>query len=428
MKENDIKTAVVLGGTLPHGELLKKLKERGYRTVLVDYFADPPAARFADVHCRESAMDHDAVLKIAREYQADLVLSSCLDQQMNIAMKVAEELGLPHPFSSQTAEMVTNKRLMKKIMMDNGVPTARYYVVDRDLDVTKLELSDDIIVKPVDSCGSAGISRLRRDDPAKFKEALDKACGFGLAGRAIVEDYLEGTEMSVHCVRNGGKMVILYATCKIPVIDRGISRQLGNVYFPKLNEVLQAKLEKAADQIGTAFGLPDDTPFFMQVMVCDGDPFVIEFSPRIAGGISSLVAERYLGFDLLGYSIDSYLGRHQKLSNERLNRFIVCLPVYASEGIYKETAGIRQLQEDGTVSDVLYLKDPGEEVHIDKPSSSCVLKYVIEADSIEECYERIRKADRLTKVLDQQDNDIRLGRNELTEELFYEKVRPIYEG
>ena len=140
MKNSKKKTALVLGGTVPHAELIRQLKNRGYYTILIDYFDNPPAASFADVHLKDSAMDYEAVLCIAKEYNADLVLSSCLDQQINIAMSVAEELGISHPFSSETAQKVTNKKLMKKIMVDNGIPTAKYRLVSDDADVKTLKL------------------------------------------------------------------------------------------------------------------------------------------------------------------------------------------------------------------------------------------------------------------------------------------------
>ena len=35
--------ALILGGTVPHSELIKQLKERGYYTILIDYLLNPPA-------------------------------------------------------------------------------------------------------------------------------------------------------------------------------------------------------------------------------------------------------------------------------------------------------------------------------------------------------------------------------------------------
>ena len=50
---NNKPIAIVLGGIFPHAEVIKKLKKRGYYTVLVDYFDNPPAAADpAETHSR----------------------------------------------------------------------------------------------------------------------------------------------------------------------------------------------------------------------------------------------------------------------------------------------------------------------------------------------------------------------------------------
>ena len=55
------KNALVLGGTVPHISLIKKLKERGYHTILVDFLSNPPAKTFADEHIQESTLDKEII-------------------------------------------------------------------------------------------------------------------------------------------------------------------------------------------------------------------------------------------------------------------------------------------------------------------------------------------------------------------------------
>ena len=74
-----MKKAFVLGGTVPHIELIKKLKTRGYHVTLIDYYDNPPAKEAADAHVKASTLDMEEVLKIAKEGHADLVISSCLE-------------------------------------------------------------------------------------------------------------------------------------------------------------------------------------------------------------------------------------------------------------------------------------------------------------------------------------------------------------
>ena len=81
-----MKTAIVLGGTFPHRELILKLKAKGYYTILIDYYENPIAKAVADEHLRESTLDREKVLSIARERNASLVISTCIDQMLSLVM------------------------------------------------------------------------------------------------------------------------------------------------------------------------------------------------------------------------------------------------------------------------------------------------------------------------------------------------------
>ena len=428
MSEECVKTAIVLGGTAPHGELIKELKKRGYRTVLIDYFEDPPAAKFADCHYQDSAMDFDAVLRIAREENAEVILSSCLDQQMNIAMRVAEALDLTRPFSSDMAEIVTNKRLMKKIMFDNGIPTAKFAVVDKESDLNELHFDSVIIVKPDASSGSAGVAKMMwcEENMDQIKAAVDKACTFGLTGKALVEEFIEGSEMSIHGYVHEGKAKLLFGTCRTCAISDRMNKLLYNLYLPKLKDSLAEKLQKIADQIISVFHLPDQVPLFLQVIVRDDDVYVLEFSPRLAGGISTFVAKEYAGFDFFSLSIDSYLGRkHDFEEDVRLKKYVCCLPMYAREGYFQKLDNINALMADNTIRSYVLLKNEGEKVNVNKPSSALVVKYILDADSAEECYEKIMKVNAEADIIDTDGLSMKVPSSELTHELYLQTLNKI---
>src|SRR5690606_10752836 len=94
--------------------LLHLLRQRGWRTVLVDYLENPPARPHADLHVRESTLDPETVLRVAREQGAGLVIATCVDQANVVACQVSEALDLPHPYSHATASMIANKGQMKE--------------------------------------------------------------------------------------------------------------------------------------------------------------------------------------------------------------------------------------------------------------------------------------------------------------------------
>lgn len=412
--------AIVLGGTVPHKNLIDKLRERGYYTILIDYFDDPPAAEAADIHCVESAMDINVVQDVAQEYNAEVILSSCLDQQMNIAMQVAENLGLKHPFSPELTERVTNKQLMKKIMMEGGIPTSKYYIVDKTTDLSILDLVYPIIVKPVDSCGSAGV--IKMDSSENLENNIRESMRWSKDGRVIVEEFVTGTEMGVHCYVKDGIAQILLCTAKLTSLAAGTVHTLCNVYLPMVSPVLHSELERIANLIVAKFDLPANTPMFMQVIVKDGKVSVIEFSPRIAGGTTSYVVEKYAGFDLLNYSIDSYVGETNDRGTSSLKNIVVACLFYGLEGTFDRITGAKELADKGIVRDVIILKMPGEEINVSKPSSACFLKYVFEGESVDECYAKLDFAQKYTDCLDKGGNSLMDRRCVVSHEKFCDYV------
>ena len=121
-----MKKAIVLGGTRPHITLIQKLKNRGYYVILLDYLSAPVAKEYADEHIQESTLDKDLVLRIAKEQNVDLVISTCIDQANVTAAYVCEKLGLPRPYDSEVALNVTDKLMMKDILIKNNIPTSKY--------------------------------------------------------------------------------------------------------------------------------------------------------------------------------------------------------------------------------------------------------------------------------------------------------------
>ena len=89
--------AIVLGGTNPHKALIENLRTRGYYTLLIDYNENPPAKEIADNHIKFSTLDQEGVLSIAKSVNAELVISTCVDQANVTACYVGEKLELPIP-------------------------------------------------------------------------------------------------------------------------------------------------------------------------------------------------------------------------------------------------------------------------------------------------------------------------------------------
>ncbi len=404
MNKDNKPVAIVLGGIYPHGTTLDKLKRRGYYTILIDYFDNPPAAVHADRHINESAMDYEAVLKIARDTGASLVMSPCLDQQILIAMRVSEELGLPHPFDSQIAMNVTNKKYMKTMMLENGIPTARYYQVGAESDLSGLTLEYPLIVKPVDGCGAAGVTRV--EDPSGLTSAVKSACEWSWSDEAIVEEYKSGMEISAYTYVRDGKAILVTTQNRISFVSDKVIKCYGAVSPAEISEKVREEVERIATRIARVFDL-DRTPLFLQAIIGPDDEVnVIEFSPRLGGGTCFRLMESNARFDMLEAAIDSYLGIENLQEPVREEYTYLIYQVQALESVYDHTEGLDRLKEEGIISDFFYQKTKGMHITSEKASSARVAALLVRGLDKKECFEKLQKALKIIKVIDENGKDV----------------------
>lgn len=148
--------AIILAGGYDQIALIQELKKRGFETILIDYYENPPAKNFADNHYQVSTLDIEAIKKIAIKENVHLVTTACTDQALLSIAKVSEELVLPCYIPYKKALNVTNKKYMKNVMNKSGIPTAKHKVVS---DIKSIDLSEfkfPIVVKPTDCNSSKG--------------------------------------------------------------------------------------------------------------------------------------------------------------------------------------------------------------------------------------------------------------------------------
>ena len=313
---NSMKIALVLGGTYPHTALISKLKARGYYTILVDYLEHPIAQKYADEHIQESTLDKERVCEIARQKQAELVISSCIDQANVTCCYVAEKLGLPKPYTYETSLNVTDKAKMKKIMIENSIPTARYYQISSVGEFDTNRLRYPVIVKPADANSSKGVRRIEKGD-AGLETFIEDALALSRNGKAIVEEFIVGREIGADCmiINKKAHVVMTRERRKIEKNNADAIQQIYGSFWPAdIQETEIEQLCHLAELIAKAFDL-DNTPLMMQTILSNGQFSVIEFGARIGGGDNYQIIEELTGYDIIQNSIRSYLGEEIEVSD-----------------------------------------------------------------------------------------------------------------
>lgn len=410
--------AMILGGVSPHIELIKKLKDRGYITILLDYNDDPPAKKYADCYYQVSTLDYEAVKNIAVDEKVDVITTVCVDHANVVMCKIAEELNLPHPYSYETSLLTTNKTLMKAKMKEYGIPTGDFIVTDSE-NVENMNIDFPVVVKPADNNGSKGVQMISdRDD---LEKGIFTALQFSRKKLAIIEEFVDGKEIQVDCFSNNGKanVLMIREKLKVPSLEGMAMQSYGSVMPIELSESLKEKIEETAQKISDGFGLKH-TPYFFQAIVKDDGIKVIELSPRIGGGLSYKMLKKHVGFDMINAAIDSYFGNISEIDFSVRDEYMLTNIMYGVDGVFHEVIGVDELLEDGTILSFDYMAERGKELpkvigkQVD--SRNRIGAYIIEGKSREEILKKAEKAHNMVDALNKD------GKSILCKDLYYREV------
>ena len=280
------KKLLLLGGLRYLLPVIEEAHKLGAYVITADYLPDNIAHKYSDEYCNVSIIDKDAVLKEAQRLQIDGILSHAVDPGVVTAAYVAEKMGLPFQCSYKTACILQDKHLFRKFLSDNGFncPNAKgYNNIEEALNDVNY-FSWPVIVKPVDSAGSKGVTRV--DDKSKLKEAIEFALSESHNGYFIIEDFLEKQGFSTGSESFVVDGKLLYNG----FYDQYFDKNAINPYTPsaevwpsimeqKYQEEIKSELQRLFTLLGVTTGL-----FNVECRVCtNGKAYLMEVSPRAGG-------------------------------------------------------------------------------------------------------------------------------------------------
>ena len=394
---------LVLGGGFDQAELISFLKEKGFYVVVIDYNEAPVSACLADEHLPVNALDADSVLAVARDRDAVLVLTSGTDQPLYVAALVSEELNLPFPFPAQKAQDLTNKKFMKSVLLDHGIPTPDALVCTQDDLVAARRLKCPLVCKPLDANSSKGISKVTRFQG--LADAVGHALAFSRVSEVIIEEFVDGLEISIDAWIDKDGDVHLLAISKLFKLDNGrgdfpiICSEFDTEFYLEWQEEVTRILRR----IGDAFNIRH-SPLLVQAIVDDSGVHVIELSSRIGGGGKHKLIERLRGFNLNRHLGETFIrSTDGSFSAPPLccRKHVAMVYLYADGCDFDEIRGISGLVEQGVIDDAFITRPAGIPVPGARNSSDRIGSIVVEDDDADCMRLRIRQALSTLHVVDQ---------------------------
>ena len=398
--------AIVLGGTNDHITLIEKLKLKGYFTTLIDYNDNPPAKEFADEYIRESTLDKEKILEIAREKQAGLVIATCIDQALLTVAYVSEQLGLPCHLTYEQALNLTNKAYMKKVFIENGIPTSQYLIIeDENYSLDKLPLFKfPLVVKPADANSSKGIKRV--DTNSELAEAVAEAFTFSRSKKVVIEEFVNGLELSVDVVIKDRQADIILVTENIKNTNNKSNFTIvQNTFNINVFDRYKSRLKKIAEDIASAFEIGNG-PLLIQLLADDEQLSVIEFSSRIGGGSKHHFIYKISSFDMLGYFVDVIAGENSEVQTYYPNKFASINYIYTKPGKISKFEGFDLLVEQNIIHQYFYYKTAGMLVTNHISSADRPAGYMVVDNNIGRLNERMDTAGKTLKVISDQGHNM----------------------
>lgn len=280
------KKLMLLGGLRYLLPVIEEAHKLGAYVITADYLPDNIAHKYSDEYCNVSIIDKEAVLAKAKELEIDGILSHAVDPGVVSAAYVAEQMGLPFQTSYKAACILQDKSLFRQFLLENGFncPHAKGYTNVEDAINDVDYFNWPVIVKPVDSAGSKGVTKVT--DPKDLFPAIEIALSCSISKNFIVEDFLDivGYQSSADIFTINGKIV--YPAYSDQLFDK----DAANPYTPAI-EIWPASMEKQyqddlTEQLQRLFTLLDVKTgiYNVESRVCsNGKAYIMEVSPRGGG-------------------------------------------------------------------------------------------------------------------------------------------------
>lgn len=303
---------IILGGSILQLPIIKEAKRLGLFVIVVDMDSTAVGKKYSDKFYNYSTLDKENILRISREEGISSIITAASDKPMYTVGYVSDQLNFDI-ISQEVVENATNKFEMRKILSRSNLPVPLFKKIKNLEELLEFiqEYSSsnyDFILKPIDNSGSRGIKYLPSNAlHSEIVNSFKYTCQFSNSDYILVEEYMEGPEISVESLMVNGENKIIAITDKITTGAPHFV-EVGHTQPSIYNEKYKAEIKNIVQEVLSCIGLKNG-PSHIEIKITENGPKIVEVGLRLGGdNITSSLVPLSTGINMLEKTINLSLG------------------------------------------------------------------------------------------------------------------------
>ena len=396
-----MKKLMILGASILQLPAIEKAKNMGLKVVAVDMNPEAVGFRVPGV-IKEiiSTIDTPAVLNAAKSHRIDGIMTLATDMPMRTVAVVAKEMDLIG-ISEDTALKATNKALMREALKVAGVPVPMFFHVSSKQDYLKAvntirSAGYRCIIKPADSSGSRGIKLLPDFELETLENAYEYSKLFSKSGELMVEEFMEGPEVSVETLSVDGICHVIQITDKITT-GAPYFVEMGHSQPSQLSSEIRKKIEQVTIAANRVIGIENGASH-TEIKITKSGPKIVELGARLGGdNITTHLVVLSTGVDMVECSIRIPLGEKPNLKR-RIHKGSAIRYFKIDWGKIIKINGIDKAKKLNGIKQISIVHGIGETLHGIRSSGDRAGFIIAQAERVEEAIKICEMAEQMIDI------------------------------
>lgn len=369
---------------------IKYAREKGYHVITADYLPENPGHAFANESYNVSTTDEKAVLALAKDKKIDGIIAYASDPSAPAAAYVGNLLGLPsNPYDS--VKLLTRKDLFRDFLRNNGfnAPLSKSFY---DFDEAKQNINAfemPVMVKPVDSSGSKGVSKITSAD--ELEKAFNYALSFSREKKVIIEEFVErsGYQIAGDGFVVDGKLVFRCFAQEHFNYNCNRFVPIGESFPLKMPANQQQAIHDEVQRLLSLLNMKTGALNFDIFIGKNGKIYLMEIGPRNGGNLIPEIIRYSTGVDLIAYTVEAALG-HDCSSLKMYDKADFCssFMLHSEKDGFMDEVFIADEIRPSIISESVYVSK-GDKISAFNGSNNTLGCYILKFASEEEMVSRM---------------------------------------